>query len=117
MHVIDPWNRGEETVFSQWKLRSLDCGEHMDVSRFEITRVIEVKLFSIICLLADKSIATNVRFIRRKFELGSCLLLDTRSISKENRISMIGNLLSYALLRRYFEQIATENRSESRSIE
>lgn len=24
MHVIDPWNRGEETVFSQWKLRS--CG-------------------------------------------------------------------------------------------
>lgn len=57
MHVIDPWNRGEETVFSQWKLRSLDCGEHMDVSRFEITRVIEVKLFSIICLLADKSIA------------------------------------------------------------
>lgn len=68
-------------------------------------------------LLADKSIATNVRFIRRKFELGSCLLLDTSSISKENRISMIGNLLSYALLRRYFEQIATENRSESRSIE
>lgn len=72
-------------------------------------------------MLADKSIATNVRFIRRKFELGSCLLLDSRSISKEiskeNRISMIGNLLSYALLRRYFEQIATENRSESRSIE
>lgn len=85
--------------------------------RNNVTRVIEVKLFSIICLLADKSIATNVRFIRRKFELGSCLLLDTRSISKENRISMIGNLLSYALLRRYFEQIATENRSESRSIE
>lgn len=22
MHVIDPWNRGEETVFSQWKLGS-----------------------------------------------------------------------------------------------